>query len=178
MAGLEPINNTEQVSYINKIYQLLNAHAPFIAGQLQQNFNQWQQNTSDQFILNQHQHGINSLLDIDSFFWSNRSLITKLILFCPKALLNDQLLKRMKYFSYYLSAKEGPMKVVFNSSKQSPKYSETLDVNVVLDYMALLYPLDNLSLKERSMKLVVLLALTSGQRCQTLTFLDIASMNI
>ena len=68
------------------------------------------------------------------------------------------------------------MKGVFNSRKPSPKYSETWDVNVVLNYMALLYPLDKLLLKEHSLKLVVLLALTSGQRRQTLTFLDITSM--
>ena len=68
------------------------------------------------------------------------------------------------------------MKGVFNSRKPSPRYSETWDVNVVLNYMALLCPLDKLSQKEHSLKLVVLLALTSGQRCQTLKFLDIISI--
>jgi hypothetical protein len=68
------------------------------------------------------------------------------------------------------------MKGVFNSRKPTPKYSETWDVNIVLNYLAKLFPLDNLSLKDHSFKLVMLLALTSGQRCQTLTYLDIQSM--
>ncbi len=68
------------------------------------------------------------------------------------------------------------MKGVFNSRKPTPNYSETWDVNIVLNYLAKLFPLDNLSLKDHSFKLVMLLALTSGQRCQTLTYLDILSM--
>ena len=39
-----------------------------------------------------------------------------------------------------------------------------------------MYTLDKLTLKVLSFKLVVLLAITSGQRCQTLTNLDISSM--
>jgi hypothetical protein len=64
------------------------------------------------------------------------------------------------------------MKGVFNSWKPTPKYSETCDVNTVLNYLAKLFPLDNLSLKDHSFKLVMLLALISGQRCQTLTHIS------
>ena len=68
------------------------------------------------------------------------------------------------------------MKGVFNSRKPAPKYSETWDVNVVLHHLSLMYPLEKLSLKELTFKLVGLLALTSGQRCQVLVSMDIKSM--
>ena len=68
------------------------------------------------------------------------------------------------------------MKGVFTSRSPSPRYSEIWDVQPVLSYLALMYPLDKLTLKELSFELVVLQAITSGQRCQTLTNLDISSM--
>ena len=37
-----------------------------------------------------------------------------------------------------------------------------------------MWPLEKLSLKELTLKLVTLIALTTGQRCQTLTFLDLS----
>lgn len=40
------------------------------------------------------------------------------------------------------------------------------------------WPLDSLTLKELTLKLVMLLALLSGQRCQTLHVLDIRNMNL
>ena len=36
------------------------------------------------------------------------------------------------------------------------------------------WPLDEINLKELTLKLVMLIALTTGQKCQTLTFLDIS----
>ena len=68
------------------------------------------------------------------------------------------------------------LKGVFSCSKPSPRYQETWDINPVLTYIESLYPLEKLTLKELSLKLVILLALTSGQRCQTLSFLDIGCM--
>ncbi|XP_031571383.1 uncharacterized protein LOC116305584, partial [Actinia tenebrosa] len=68
------------------------------------------------------------------------------------------------------------LKGVFNFVKPTPRYQETWDVNPVLKYIELLSPLEKLSLKELTFKLVILLALTSGQRCQTLSFLDIDNM--
>ncbi|XP_031574344.1 uncharacterized protein LOC116308111 [Actinia tenebrosa] len=65
------------------------------------------------------------------------------------------------------------LKGVFNFVKPTPRYQETWDVNPVLKYIELLSPLEKLSLKELTFKLVILRALTSGQRCQTLSFLDI-----
>jgi len=68
------------------------------------------------------------------------------------------------------------MKGIFNSRKPTPKYSETWNVNLVLDHLKTLHPLTDLSLKALSHKLVMLLALTSGQRCQTLAALNISNM--
>lgn len=68
------------------------------------------------------------------------------------------------------------MKGIFNLCRPSPRYLETWDIKPVLNYLEFLFPLDKLSLKDLSLKLVTLLALTTGQRCQTLTFLDIQHM--
>ena len=68
------------------------------------------------------------------------------------------------------------VKGVFNCRKPAPRCEETWGVAPVLMYIELLMPLDKLSLKELTLKLVMLLALTSGQRCQTLTFLDTTAM--
>ena len=66
----------------------------------------------------------------------------------------------------------GFMKGIFNLRKPQPKYVETWDVDIVLQYLELCVPLEKLSLKELTLKLTILLALTSGQRCQTLVLLD------
>jgi integrase len=68
------------------------------------------------------------------------------------------------------------MKGVFNSRKPTPKYSETWDVNIVLGFIKKWYPLNTLSLKDLTYKLVILLALTTGQRCQTLVSLNTQTM--
>ena len=57
-----------------------------------------------------------------------------------------------------------------------PKYSNTWNVNVVLNYLELLHPHNKLTLKELSQKLAVLLVLLSGQRCQTILKLSLSSM--
>ncbi|CAB4027812.1 Hypothetical predicted protein [Paramuricea clavata] len=64
---------------------------------------------------------------------------------------------------------------VFNEMKPVPKYHSIWPVDLVLDYLSTLWPLEKLSLKELTLKLVTLIALTTGQRCQTLTFLDISA---
>ena len=55
-----------------------------------------------------------------------------------------------------------------------PKYNNIWSVDTVLDYLRLFWPLGEINLRELTLKLVMLIALTTGQRCQTLTFLDIA----
>ena len=64
------------------------------------------------------------------------------------------------------------LKGVFNKLKPVPKYNNIWPVDTVLDFLSLFWPLDQISLKELTLKLVMLIALTTGQRCQTLTFLD------
>ena len=64
-------------------------------------------------------------------------------------------------------------KGVFNKLKPVPKYNNIWSVDTVLDYLSLFWPLQEINnLKELTLKLVMLIALTTGQRCQTLTFLD------
>ena len=46
-------------------------------------------------------------------------------------------------------------------------------MDTVLDYLRRFWPLDKLTRKELTLKLVMLIALTTGQRCQTLAYLDI-----
>ena len=56
-----------------------------------------------------------------------------------------------------------------------PKYSNAWNVNVVFNYLELLH---KLTLKELSQKLAMLLALLSGQRCQTILKLSLSSMKL
>ena len=65
------------------------------------------------------------------------------------------------------------IKGVFEKRPALPKYSSTRDVDTVLQYLELYYPHDKVTLKELSYKLVMLLALLSGQRCQTLHCLSV-----
>ena len=68
------------------------------------------------------------------------------------------------------------MKGVFNSRTPTPKYSDTWDVKIVLDFIKNWHPLTDLALKHVTYKLVMLLALPTGQRCQTLASLDTQTM--
>ena len=56
--------------------------------------------------------------------------------------------------------------------KPVPKYNNIWSVNTVLDHLSLFWPLHEINLKELTLKLVMLIALTTGQRCQNLTLLD------
>ena len=64
------------------------------------------------------------------------------------------------------------LKGVFNKLKPVPKYNNIWSVYTVLDYLSLFWPLHEINLKELTLKLVMLIALTTGQRCQTLTFIE------
>jgi len=68
------------------------------------------------------------------------------------------------------------MKGIFNERPTLPRYNVTWDVSTVLHYLASLYPLNNISLKFLGYKLLMLLALTTGQRVQTLYLLDIRNI--
>ena len=66
------------------------------------------------------------------------------------------------------------LKGVFNEIPPTPKFQEVWPVDQVLNYIELLAPLHALTLKDLTLKLVLLVALVSSQRCQTLTLLDIS----
>ena len=70
------------------------------------------------------------------------------------------------------------LKGVYNVKPSFPRYIQTWDVNVVLNFLKSMDSFDIISLKNLTFKLVTLLALCTGQRCQTLSFLDLNNMNI
>ncbi|WP_419584126.1 hypothetical protein, partial [Thiolapillus sp.] len=67
------------------------------------------------------------------------------------------------------------IKGVFETKPVFPKYNATWDVNIVLKELETWTPIEKLTLKEISMKLCMLIALLSGQRCQTLQALRTGS---
>ena len=66
------------------------------------------------------------------------------------------------------------LKGVFNKIKPVPTYNTIWPLETVLDYLSLFWPLDEINVKELTLKFVMLIALTTGHRCQTLTFLGIS----
>ena len=66
------------------------------------------------------------------------------------------------------------LKGVFNKNGPVPRYNTIWPVEKVPDYLKLLWPLEKITLKDLTLKLVMLIALTTGQRCQTLTLLDMS----
>ena len=65
------------------------------------------------------------------------------------------------------------MKGVFRLRPSLPRYSCIWDVNIVLDFLKVFYPNEELPLSHLTLKLTMLLALTTAQRAQTLHVLDI-----
>ena len=70
------------------------------------------------------------------------------------------------------------LKGVFNEIPPTPKCQEVLAVEQVFAYLEQLIPVRALKLKELTLKLVMLIAIVTGQRCQTLGFLDISGENM
>ena len=68
------------------------------------------------------------------------------------------------------------IKGIFQEKLPTPKYTEIWDVSVVLSYLQSFSPVDKLSLKELTLKLLVLILLVSGQRGQTVHLLSIDHM--
>lgn len=69
------------------------------------------------------------------------------------------------------------MRGVFNLRPTKPRYTETWDVTPVLQELRSMYPLHNLSLKELTLKLVMLMALTQAARVQTLHLLVLTGIS-
>ena len=65
------------------------------------------------------------------------------------------------------------LKGVYILRPPTPRYSSTWDVSKVTDYLKTLAPLRELSLKSLTLKTVMLCALASAQRQQTLSALDL-----
>ena len=65
------------------------------------------------------------------------------------------------------------MKGIFELRPVLPKYSEIWDVNVVLNYLKTIDLSTSLTLKQLTLKLTMLLCLTTGQRGQTLHKFDV-----
>ena len=68
------------------------------------------------------------------------------------------------------------MKGVFNARPTRARYLATWDVQTVLSYLKQLAPVRLISLKDLTIKLVMLLALTTGQRGQTFHLLDLSNL--
>jgi hypothetical protein len=68
------------------------------------------------------------------------------------------------------------VKGVFVSRPALPRYTEIWDISLVFNYLRTLHPVEELNLKELTLKTVMLLAILSGQRYQTLHALSITSM--
>ena len=68
------------------------------------------------------------------------------------------------------------MKGIFQSRPPLPRYCKTWDVNLVLQYIGTMGNSQELSLKDLTLKLVMLIALTTAQRGQSLQLLDTQNM--
>lgn len=69
-------------------------------------------------------------------------------------------------------------KGVFKIKPNFPKYHTTWNPNLVLDHLSKLYPNEELPLKDISKKLVTLLALSTGQRMQTLSLIKVKDIKV
>ena len=69
------------------------------------------------------------------------------------------------------------LKGVYTERPALPRYNVTWDVNIVLKYLSDI-PLQDINLKSCSHKVVMLLALLTGQRCQTLHAITLNEMTL
>ncbi|XP_062579177.1 uncharacterized protein LOC134241105 [Saccostrea cucullata] len=70
------------------------------------------------------------------------------------------------------------MRGIFNKRPSLPRYACTWDVSLVLEYLKTLIPVNTISLRLLSWKLAMLIALLTGQRCQSLHLIDIRNIFI
>lgn len=70
------------------------------------------------------------------------------------------------------------MKGVFNLRTPTPRYTEIWDVQPVLQKLRSMYPLQDLTLRDLTLKLAMLMSLTLAARVQTLHLLVLHGMNI
>ena len=60
------------------------------------------------------------------------------------------------------------LKGIYNSKPPMPRYSTTWDVNIILNFLANWMPLEDLTLKELTLKTVTWIALVSGNSAQSI----------
>ena len=70
------------------------------------------------------------------------------------------------------------LKGTFTTRPALPKYKDVWDVNMVLKHLKTLQPAETLPLKLLSFKIVMLMAIMSGQRCQTIHALTTRNMKV
>ena len=70
------------------------------------------------------------------------------------------------------------LKGTFTTRPALPKYKEVCDVNMVLEHLKTLHPAETLPLKLLSFKILMLMAILSGQRCQTIHALTTRNMKV
>ena len=70
------------------------------------------------------------------------------------------------------------MRSVFIKRPNVPRYEKIWDVSLVLNYLEKVSPCKSLNLQQLTFKLLMLIALTTGQRCQSLCALDLKHSQI
>ena len=70
------------------------------------------------------------------------------------------------------------IKGAFQEKPPTPKFSEIWPVDQVLQALEQANPLEELHLRDLTFKLTMLVALVTGQRCQTLSYLDISDKHM
>lgn len=70
------------------------------------------------------------------------------------------------------------LKGIYNERLPVPRYQEIWDPQTVLSYLAELYPVHKLSLKDLTLRLVMLIALVSAQRGQTIQLLSLDNLTM
>ena len=70
------------------------------------------------------------------------------------------------------------VKGAFEKRTPHPKYNKIWDVSLVLNYLTTLDPIEKLTLKDLTLKLLMLLLLVTGQRGQSIHLLNIVIMHI
>ena len=68
------------------------------------------------------------------------------------------------------------MKGVFQLRPALPKYQSIWDPAIVLTFLESIYPLQDVPLKMLTLKLCMLIALCTGQRCQSINLMDLDHM--
>ena len=64
------------------------------------------------------------------------------------------------------------LKAVVNARPCVPRYQSIWDTSLLLSYLKTFAPLEFLNLKDLRLKLVMLIALVTGQKCQSIYVMD------